>query len=290
MDAIYSGMSTSTATGSRFEIGKHDMMVFILVMSLTGLENAVTEIMPEFSLGPLELGVGGFVFIPIVLVLLFRTYWAALAVPVGEIVFGEILLGEFDGLGAMEGLLLIPVCYYFAAKLLQDPENTGQLAIVVFLAEALEEFFATFIDIGKVYVGVEELEAVPGLPESIIVLEGVDFVTQMAITGIIFGVVPALYLYPKLHGKIEPLLGMQPFEGERGTSMHSGFSITALVAVIVAFPLAFVAEAASEVGGAVNVIWEPEFLETYGQGFIAVPIIASGIVAALVWYRTARSA
>lgn len=283
-------MSTSTARGSRFEIGKHDMMVFILVMSLTGLQNAVTEILPEFALGPLELGVGEFVFIPIVLVLLFRTYWAALAVPVGEIVFGEILLGEFDGLGAMEGLLLIPVCYYFAAKLLQDPENTRQLAIVVFLAEALEEFFATFIDIGKVYVGVEELEAVPGLPESIIVLEGVDFVTQMAITGIVFGVIPALYLYPKLHGNVEPLLGMEPFEGERGAPMRSGFSFTALVAVVVAFPLAFAAEAGSEVGGAVNVIWEPEFLETYGQTFIAVPIVASAIVAAFVWYRATRAA
>nr|WP_049955230.1 hypothetical protein [Halostagnicola larsenii] len=264
-------------------------MVFILIMSLTGLQNAITEILPEFSLGPLELGVGEFVFIPIVLVLLFRTYWAALAVPVGEIVFGEILLGEFDGLGAMEGLLLIPVCYYFAAKLLQDPENTTQLALVVFLAEALEEFFAMWIDIGKVYVGVEELEAVPGLPESILVLEGVDFVTQMVITGVVFGVIPALYLYPKLHGKIEPLLGMEPFTGERGASMMSGFSITALAAVLVAVPLALAAEAASEAGGAINVIWEPEFLEAYGQQFIAVPIVVSAVVAAIVWYRANRS-
>lgn len=282
-------MSTSTATKSRFALGKHDMMVFILVMSLTGLQNAVTEILPEFALGPLELGIGEFVFIPIVLVLLFRTYWAALAVPVGEIVFGEILLGEFDGLGAMEGLLLIPVCYYFAAKLLQDPENTRQLAFVVFLAEALEEFFATWIDVGKVYVGVEELEAVPGLPESIIVLEGVDFVTQMAITGIVFGVLPALYLYPKLHGKVEPLLGMEPFQGERGASMAGGVSVKALLALLIAVPLAFVAEAASEVGGAINVVWEPEFLAVYGQSFIAVPIVVAAAVAAIVWYRASQS-
>lgn len=284
-------MSTTAATAeSRFALDKQDMMVFILVMSLTGLQNAVTEILPEFTLGPLELGVGEFLFIPIVLVLLFRTYWAALAVPVGEIVFGEILLGEFDGLGAMEGLLLIPVCYYFAAKLLQDPENTTQLAIVVFLAEALEEFFAMFIDIGKVYVGVEELEAVPGLPESILVLEGVDFVTQMAITGVVFGVIPAIYLYPKLHGKIEPLLGMEPFEGEAGASMLRGFSPKAFLAILVAFPVAFAAEAASEVGGAINVVWEPEFLEAYGQTFMAVPIAVSAIVAVLVWFRATKTA
>ena len=283
-------MSTSTGTGSRFSLGKQDMIVFILVMSLTGLQNAITEIMPEFAVGPLELGVGGFIFIPIVLVLLFRTYWAALAVPVGEIVFGEILLGEFDGLGAVEGLVLISVCYYFAAQLLQDPENTTQLAIVVFLAEGLEEFFATLIDIGKVYVGVEELEAVPGLPESIVVLEGVDFLVQMLITGIIFGVIPALYLYPRLHGKIEPLLGMEPFEGERGASMWRGFSFTALLAIVVGAPMAFVAEAASEVGGAINIVWEPEFLAMYGQSYIVIPIVVAVVVIVAIWYRTTQSA
>jgi len=277
-------MSTTSAANSGWlSFDNQDMMVFILVMSLTGLQNAFTEILPEFTLGPLELGVGEFLFIPIVLVLLFRTFWAALAVPVGEIVFGEILLGEFNGLGAIEGLLLITACYYFAATLLQDLENRTQLAIVVFLAEALEEFFAMWIDVGKVYIGVEELEAVPGLPESILVLEAVDFATQMVITGLVFGVIPALYLYPKLHGKVEPLLGMEPFEGERGASMLGGFSIKRFAAILIAFPLALGAEAASETGGGINVVWEPEFLEMYGQSFMIVPIVVTAVVAVVAW-------
>jgi len=282
-------MSTaSTANSGWLSFDNQDMMVFILVMSLTGLQNAFTEILPEFTLGPLELGVGEFLFIPIVLVLLFRTFWAALAVPVGEIVFGEILLGEFNGLGAVEGLLLITACYYFAATLLQDPENRTQLAIVVFLAEALEEFFAMWIDVGKVYVGVEELEAVPGLPESILVLEAVDFATQMVITGIVFGVIPALYLYPKLHGKVEPLLGMEPFRGERGASMFGGFSIKRFAVILLAFPLALGAEAASESGGGINVVWEPEFLEMYGQSFMIVPIVVTAVVAVVAWMTAKR--
>lgn len=279
-------MATATQTESGWlSFGRQDMMVFILIMSLSGLQNAFTEILPEFTLGPLELGVGEFLFIPIVLVLIFRTFWAALAVPVGEIVFGEILLGEFNGLGAVEGLLLITVAYYFAATLLQDPENRTQLAIVVFLAEAIEEFLAMFVDIGKVWVGVEQLEAVPGLPESIVALEAVDFATQMLITGIVFGVVPALYLYPKLHGKIEPLLGMEPFEGKRGASMWKGFDVRKLLLVLLAFPVAFAAEATSETGSVINVVWEPEFLEVYGQAFIAVPIVVTAVVAAVVWFR-----
>jgi hypothetical protein len=282
-------MSTATETESDWlSFGRQDMMVFILIMSLSGLQNAFTELLPEFTVGPLELGVGEFLFIPIVLVLIFRTFWAALAVPVGEIVFGEILLGEFNGLGAVEGLLLITVAYYFAATLLQDPENRTQLAIVVFLAEAIEEFFAMFVDIGKVWIGVEELEAVPGLPESIIALEAVDFATQMLITGLVFGVIPALYLYPKLHGKIEPLLGMEPFRGERGASMWRGFDVRKFALVLLAFPIAFVAEAASETGSFINVVWEPEFLEVYGQSFIAVPIVVTALVAVVVWYSATQ--
>ncbi|WP_330630188.1 hypothetical protein [Halocatena halophila] len=282
-------MATATWTGFKgVSFDRQDMMVFILIMSLSGLQNAFTEILPEFTVGPLELGVGEFLFIPIVLVLLFRTVWSALAVPVGEIVFGEILLGEFNGLGAIEGLLLITAAYYFATTLLQDPENRTQLAIVVFLAEAIEEFFAMFIDMGKVWIGVEELEAVPGLPESIVILEVVDFATQMLITGIIFGVIPALYLYPKLHGKIEPLLGMEPYEGERGASIWRGISIQKLSLILLAFPIAFVAEAASETGSFINVVWSPEFLELYGQNFIVVPIIVTTIVAIVVWYRASR--
>jgi hypothetical protein len=279
-------MSTTTRTESGWlSFDRQDMMVFILIMSLSGLQNAFTEVLPEFAVGPLELGVGEFLFIPIVLVLLFRTFWAALAVPVGEIVFGEILLGEFNGLGAVEGLLLITASYYFAATLLQDPENRTQLAVVVFLAEAIEEFLAMFVDIGKVWIGVEELETVPGLPESIVALEAVDFATQMLITGILFGVIPALYLYPRVHGKIEPLLGMEPFEGERGASMWRGFSVSKFALVLLAFPVAFAAEAASETGSFINVVWEPEFLELYGQSFIAVPIVLTAVIAAVVWYR-----
>jgi len=280
---------TSQSQSSWLSFDRQDMMVFILIMSLSGLQNAFTELLPEFTLGPLELGVGEFLFIPIVLVLLFRTVWAALAVPVGEIVFGEILIGEFNGLGAVEGLLLITIAYYFAATLLQDPENRAQLAVVVFLAEGIEEFLAMFIDMGKVWVGVEELEAVPGLPESIVALEAVDFATQMLITGIVFGVIPALYLYPKLHGKVEPLLGMEPFEGERGASMWKGFSPKKLLWVLLAFPLAFAAEAASETGSFINVVWEPEFLEMYGQTFLAIPIVATLVLAALAWYRGKRT-
>lgn len=281
-------MSEVTAESSWFSFEQSDMTVFIFVMSLSGLQYAITEILPEFDVGPLELGVGDLIFIPIVLVLLFRTFWAALAVPVGEIVFEDILLGDFNGLGVMEDLLLVSTCFFFAALLFQDPENRKQLAAVVLIAEGLNEFLAMFVDVGKVWIGVEDLEAVPGLPESVLVLEGVDFVVQMGITGIVFGVIPALYLYPKLHGKIEPLMGMEPYEGTRGASMVSGFSWKAAGMVLVAFPLSFAFAAAEESGFGLNVVWAPEFMEAYGETFIVVPIVVAALVAALVWIAAKR--
>ncbi|WP_459808168.1 hypothetical protein [Halopiger thermotolerans] len=280
----------ATEKTSWFSFGQRDMTVFIFVMSLSGLQYAITEVLPEFDVGPLELGVGDFIFIPIVLVLLFRTFWAALAVPMGEIVFEDVLLGDFNGLGVMEDLLLVSTCFFFAALLFQDPRNRRQLAAVVLIAEGLNEFLAMFVDIGKVYIGVEELEAVPGLPESILVLEGVDFLTQMVITGIIFGVIPALYLYPKLHGKIEPLMGMEPYKGTQGASMLRGFSWTAALSVLIAFPLAFGFAAAAESGFGLNVVWAPEFMDAYGEMFIAVPIVAAALVAIVVWQRAKHSA
>ncbi|WP_049895530.1 hypothetical protein [Halopiger xanaduensis] len=280
----------ATENTNWFSFGQRDMTVFIFVMSLSGLQYAITEVLPEFDVGPLELGVGDFIFIPIVLVLLFRTFWAALAVPMGEIVFEDILLGDFNGLGVMEDLLLVSTCFFFAALLFQDPKNRRQLAAVVLIAEGLNEFLAMFVDIGKVYIGVEELEAVPGLPESILVLEGVDFITQMVITGIIFGVIPALYLYPKLHGKIEPLMGMEPYKGTRGASMVRGFSWKAALAVLLAFPLAFGFAAAEEAGFGLNIVWEPEFMDAYGEMFIVIPIVVAALVAIVVWQRAKHSA
>ncbi|WP_244605384.1 hypothetical protein [Halorhabdus rudnickae] len=273
---------------SWFSFEQGDMTIFIFVMALSGLQYAITEIIPGFDVGPLEIGVGDFIFIPIVLVLLFRTFWAALAVPVGEIVFEDILLGDFNGLGVMEDLLLVSTAFFFAALLLRDPENRVQLAVVVLIAEGLNEFLAMFVDVGKVYVGVEELEAVPGLPESVLVLEGVDFAVQMAITGILFGVVPALYLYPKLHGKIEPLLGMEPYRGTPGASMLEGFSWKAATMALIAFPLAFAFAAAGEAGFGFNIVWEAEFLETYGQPFILVPVAVAAAVALVVWQLAKR--
>ena len=49
-----------------------------------------------------------------------------------------------------------------------------------------------------------------GLPESVFATEGFAFLNDLLFSGILFCLLPTLFLVPKLYGKIEPLLGMAP--------------------------------------------------------------------------------
>ena len=68
----------------------------------------------------------------------------------------------------------------------------------------------TVVDICKVQFAVEDFEAVAGLPESVFATEGFAFLNDLLFSGILFCLLPTLFLVPKLYGKIEPLLGMAP--------------------------------------------------------------------------------
>jgi hypothetical protein len=260
------------------------MMVFILVMSLHGLQSMITELLPEFSMAGLGVEIGPFWFVAMSVVLLFRSFWACLAIPVGDIVFGEILIGDFSALGAVEGLIVITMSWFFVMSLITDPTDVKQIAAFGFLAKAMEEVAAWFIDVGKFYVGVEELEAIAWLPETVWATEGMGALVQIISAGIVFGAIPTLYLYPRLRGKIEPLLGMNPVEGRDGPTFTRS-SLKRLAAWVLLLPVAFVVEALSETSGGL-IVFEPEFVDTYGQEFLFVPILLAAAVAfGLVFYR-----
>lgn len=273
-----------------FSFDNQDMMVFILIMSLHGLQMMFAELLPSFSLGGLEIELGPFLFISYTLVFLFRSFWGCLAVPVGGIVFGEILIGDFSAFGAVESLLMITISLYLATTMITDPDDIKWLAVLAVVAKGMEELAAQFIDVGKFYVGVESLEAIEWLPETIWFVEVTGATTQVIIAGIIFGALPMMYFYPRMRGKIEPLLGMQPVEGHPSGNRFNRDTLKALVAWVVLTPIAFVFEAFSETSGAF-LVFEPKFVESYGQIFFAVPIVAAAIVAyGVVFYRQQSSA
>ncbi|WP_255516757.1 hypothetical protein [Haloferax sp. KTX1] len=277
-------VTTSNNSGSAFSFDHRDMMAFILVMSLHGLQSMITELLPEFSIGGLGVSIGPFWFVAMSVVLLFRSFWACLAIPVGGIVFGEILIGDFSALGAVEGLIVVTLSWFFVMSLITDPKDVKQIAALGFLAKAMEETAAWFIDVGKFYVGVEELEAISWLPETVWATEGIGALLQIIIAGVVFGAIPTLYLYPRLRGKIEPLLGMSPVEGRDGP-MFTRTSLKRLIAWVALIPVAFAFETLSETSGGL-ITFTPEFVETYGQAFLFVPIVIAAVVSfGLVAYR-----
>lgn len=256
-----------------------NIMVFILVMALSGLADLLAEIVPTLEIGPIEVGISIFWFVPLTLVILFFGWWAALAVPIGEIVFSDLVLGEFAGLSEMQEVILVTLALYFACRIVTDPRNRKLIVIAGLLAYLFAELPAAFIDMFLVWFGVESFEAVEGLPQSVFVVEMIDFVVEYLITGILFGLLPALWLVPQLHGKIEPLMGMKPRSPQDPLPPMStakvliiaigGFILAAFVTILAAMGISLVE-------------WEPEFLDSIGQWFIWISIILAAVIAVVV--------
>ncbi|MUT67934.1 cell division protein FtsQ [Paenibacillus sp. NEAU-GSW1] len=267
-----------SALKRRYELTQSQkLMVFILSMSLYGISNMFSELIPELKLGPIELKVEYFAFIPLTLCVLFHPLYAAIGASFGEVIFGELLLGQFGGLGELEKFIEFSLAMYIGGLLVSDPRNRKQLALASFTAVGIDQLLSAIVDIAKVGFGIEELEAVPGIPESIVLIEGLSFLNAMVITGIFFTLLPTLYLVPRLYGKIEPLLGLKPRDSRIKASFSQLMTPRLLIVSILFVFIGMAGEFLSE--SDINfAVWEPEFLEQYGSGFMWVSVGAALLV------------
>ena len=261
------------------------LMIFVLSMSLYGLATLFTELIPKFQVGVVEFSVEYFLFIPLTLAMLFDPLSAALGAATGELVFSEIMLGQFGGLGELEKFLTVTIGVYIAGRLVKDPKNRAMVGVAAITGTAAQLLMGTVVDILKVQLAVEDFEAVAGLPESVFATEGFAFLNDLLFSGILFCLLPTLSLVPKLYGKIEPLLGMAPRTPE---SAVSGISPKALVVCAVGFVCAIVAELAATAGMSL-IDWEAEWAESgtaMAVGMIVAAVIA--IIALLVIKKNAE--
>lgn len=260
------------------------LMIFVLSMSLYGLATLFTELIPKFQVGVVEFSVEYFLFIPLTLAMLFDPLSAALGAATGELVFSEIMLGQFGGLGELEKFLTVTIGVYIAGRLVKDPRNRALVGVAAITGTAAQLLMGTVVDILKVQLAVEDFEAVAGLPESVFATEGFAFLNDLLFSGILFCLLPTLYLVPKLYGKIEPLLGMAPRIPE---SAVSGISPKALIVCAVGFVCAIVAELAATAGMSL-IDWEAEWAESgtaLAVGMVAAAAVA--IIALLVIKKNA---
>lgn len=267
-----------------------NLMVFVLSMALFGLSNIVLEIIPDITIGPVDLSVSYFVFIPITLAALLSPFWVALGAPLGEIVFTDLLMGDFSGLSEVEGFIQMFLAIFIAGSVIRNPRNRGQIVLGALLVVVIDKFLSAAVDLAKVWVGVEDAEFVEGLPQSILLLEGIGFGIDLVISGILFGAIPALWLIPALHGRIEPLLGMRPREA--GTPFPGAapktiwFLVVAVLAGVVSFVFAFLEAWDVSVGA-----FEPDYRDQFGDTFLWVSVGALVLLLAIasilfaVWRR-----
>lgn len=253
------------------------LMIFVLSMSLFGLSNIILEIIPDPSIGPVDISVSYMVFVLLAMSGLFSPFWAALGAPLGEIVFTDLLMGDFSGLSEIEGYLQMFLAVYIGGSLLRNPRSKTQIWLASITIVLVDKILSGVVDLAKVWIGVEDAEYVEGLPESVLTLEIIGLGVDVIMSGILLGAIPAMWLIPKLHRRIEPLMGMEP--REPGTPIpgaaprNVAFVIGALVLSLASFGFAFL-EAYDLNPGA----WEPEFLEQFGPWFIVVSVIAILIV------------
>lgn len=267
------------------------LMVFVLSMSLFGLSNIVLEIIPDVSLGPVDVSVSYMVFVPLTIAALFSPFWAALGAPLGEIVFTDLLMGDFSGLAEVEGFLQMFLAVYIAGSLIRDPRSRVQIVTGAIVLVLVDKVLSAVVDLAKVWIGVEDAEYVEGLPQSVLALEIIGLGVDVVMSGILLGALPALWLIPALHGKIEPLMGMRPrVPGEPipGRAPHGPLFVAfALLLSLVSFGFAFL-EAFDLNAGA----WEPDFLDRFGNSFMLVSVLAIIVVlgVAILLFRMSRTA
>lgn len=253
------------------------LMIFVLTMSLYGLATLFTELIPKFQVGLVEFSVEYFLFIPLTLAMLFDPLSAALGAATGEFVFSEIMLGQFGGLGELEKFITVTIGVYIAGRMVKDPSNRVMVGVAAITGTAAQLLMGTIVDIAKVQFAVEDFEAVEGLPESVFATEGFAFCNDLLFSGILFCLLPTLYLVPKLYGKIEPLVGMQPRTPD---SAVSGISPKAIVVCVIGFVCAVVAELAATAGMSL-IDWEAEWAES-GTALAAGMLVAAVLAVAVL--------
>ena len=262
------------------------LMVFVLSMSLYGLATLFTELIPSFQVGIVEFSVEYFLFIPLTLAILFDPRSAALGAATGEIVFSEIMLGQFGGLGELEKFITLTIGIYVAGRLVKNPKNRKAVAAASIFGMILQQFMGCVVDILKVQLAVSDFEAVPGLPQSVFFTEGFAFLNDVLFSGILFCMLPTVFLVPRLYGKIEPLLGLKPRDEKNLPAGDAGMTAKAAAGAVIGFAAAVGAELLAESGMSL-IDWEASWAES-STAFI-VGIAAAAVLVILVCSRILKN-
>jgi hypothetical protein len=262
--------------------GSQKLMILVLSMTLFGVADIVADMLPSFSVGPLEFEVAYFAFIPVVLAALLTPLWVALGVAIGEAVIADLLLGSFGGFGELEGFLQLFIGTYVAGCLVKNPRKVSQLFVAALALVSIDKISSAVIDVAKVAVGVdpEALDDAGGTIAAVVVSETLELLMALVITGVVFGGLAAAWLAPRLYGKIEPLMGLRPRDPQNPPRLVGPWGLSfwwvAIFGILLAATMGVLSQWEEFVGredDAVTTVgsFDAELADTYGAnvGWIA---------------------
>ncbi len=284
------------------------LMILVLSMTLYGVADIVADMLPSFEVGSFEVEIAYFAFIPVVLAALLAPLWVALGVAIGEAMIADMLLGSFGGFGELEGFLQLLVGTFVAGCIVRDPRNRRQLFWAAIALVSIDKVSSALIDVVKVAVGVdpEALDESGGTLGAVVVAESLELLGALLVTGVLFGGLAAMWLAPRLYGKIEPLMGLRPRDPQNPPRLVGpwgvNFWLVAALGVAVAAAIGVLSQWEDNAGreDAVTTIgsFDAGLVDAYGDnvGWVAAVVgLAVGlavvvVIAALVARRRDRAA
>ncbi len=288
--------------------GSQKLMILVLSMTLYGVADIVADMLPSFEVGSFEVEIAYFAFIPVVLAALLTPVWVALGVAIGEALIADMLLGSFGGFGELEGFLQIFVGTYVAGCIVRDPRNRRQLFWAAIALVSIDKVSSGLIDVVKVVVGVDPdaLDDSGGTLGAVVLAEGLELLGALLVTGVLFGGLAAMWLAPRLYGKIEPLMGLRPRDPRNPPRLAGpwgvSFWLVAALGVALAAAVGVLSQWEDFAGreDAVTTIgsFDTELVDTYGDNVAWVAAVVGLVVglavvvaiAALVARRRDRAA
>ncbi len=213
---------------------KMQIDVFMLAMILYGFTCMFSEMLPKIEVGVITLSVEYLLFVPFSIAILLQPLAASLGAATGELVFSEILLGSFGGITEFSKFARIAFCVWLCGVLVRNPNSRRQVGLASIFAVIVDQSIHYMVNVTRVLMALHSYDPVPGLPDSVFVVEGVSCLTHVLLSGILFCMLPTMILVPKLYGKVEPLLGRQPrIPGEKDPDRLSFQPRMILLAVLV---------------------------------------------------------
>ena len=184
-------------------------MVFVLSMSLFGLSNIMLELIPDIQVGWVDIPISNMIFIPLTMAVLFSPFWAALGAPLGEIVFTDLLMGDFSGLAEVEGYLQMFLGIYIGGSLVRRVTSVRQIWIGALVIIGIDKLLSAVVDLSKVWIGVEDAitSRPPGVDPG---RRGCRLRHRPGDQRHPVRCDPRRVDHPRLHGRIEPLMGIRP--------------------------------------------------------------------------------